>query len=1110
VNRPLVYIDYDNLGAVTKTRVYDADGVTPTVTSGVPQPLSSSLLRAQMTTSYDELSRAYHSDTYSVDPSSGTVGSNTLHSDTWFDSRGNVVKQVAVGGLVSKAAYDGEGKTTASYLTDGGGDSGYSDADDVTGDTVLEQSEVSYDADGLPIATTSRQRFHDASGTGALGSPSSGIAARVSYSATYYDKGGRTTASVDVGTNGGSSWTRPGTVPSRSDTVLVSSVTFDAAGRTYEVTDPRGLVSRTLYDALGRTTTTIENYVNGTVSDADDKTTTYAYNAAGMTSLTANLTGGGVQTTEWVYGVTSGSGSGITSNDAVGATKWPDPTTGAASSSQQETTTVNALGQTLTATDRNGSTHTLTYDVLGRVVSDAVTTLGSGVDGAVRRIETAYDGQGNAYQVTSYSAASGGTVVNQVQRTFNGLGQMTTEYQEHGGAVNTSTSPKVQYAWSEMSGGANHSRLTSITYPSGYVLTYNYSTGLNDSVSRLSSLSDSTGSLEAYDYLGYGTVVKRAHSQPGVDLTFIGTAADAGDQYAGLDRFGRVVDQNWVKSGTSLDRFQYGYDRSSNRLWRDNLVNSAFGELYTYDGLNQVASFQRGTLNTGKTAITGTVARSQSFDFDAVGNFDGVTTNGTAQTRSANAQNEITSISGATTPTYDANGNMTGDETGKTLVYDAWNRLVAIKSGATTLKSYGYDAMNRRISETASGTTTDLYYSSQWQVLEEKVGSNTTKRYVWSPVYVDAMILRDRDTDANGTLDERLWVTQDANFNVTALVNGSGTVVERYGYDPFGAATVYDASYAVRSGGSSYDWQYLHQGGRLDSVSGLYHFRNRDYSPTLGRWVTLDPIGLGGGDINYYRALGNEPITWVDPFGLAVTIKSITVTDTGESQVYKAKSEQKQKANPWMAKLAIRSTQDTFSYQFEVTIKADVTCGDTIANSKIKQETFSIEHRLVTGTDLWRAMGKPTGGHDKGPQLVKDTAWKTYQALFSAGAKGGFKDADFDDLITQDGGLRTGKDGYFVAGKHDPDSDSPAVVGADTLVYYDSPGYNGILNAKRPNAGNDLFEFYDYYRITAEGTDGKKVVASFTLQMKGAPADGVIKSAPGFPKVNPVLPKTWL
>jgi YD repeat-containing protein len=244
--------------------------------------------------------------------------------------------------------------------------------------------------------------------------------------------------------------------------------------------------------------------------------------------VTAHLTGGGVQTTEWVYGVTAGTGSTITSNDVVGKTRWPDATTGAASTSEQETVTVNALGQTLTATDRNGSVHTLSYDQLGRVVSDAVTTLGAGVDGAVRRVEYAYDGQGNAYQVTSYNAAGGGSVVHQVRRAFNGLGQLVTEWQEHGGAVNTSTSPKVQYAYSEMVGGANHSRPTSMTYPSGYVLTYDYASGINDTISRLSALSDSSGPLETFDYLGGGTVVKRGRPQPGVDLTYI-AASGTGD-----------------------------------------------------------------------------------------------------------------------------------------------------------------------------------------------------------------------------------------------------------------------------------------------------------------------------------------------------------------------------------------------------------------------------------------------------------------------------------------------------------------------------------------------------------------------------------------------------
>ena len=55
-------------------------------------------------------------------------------------------------------------------------------------------------------------------------------------------------------------------------------------------------------------------------------------------------------------------------------------------------------------------------------------------------------------------------------------------------AVNVNSTPKVQYAYTEMSAGANHSRLTSMTYVDWYV--ENDSSGFNEAISRLSSLSD--------------------------------------------------------------------------------------------------------------------------------------------------------------------------------------------------------------------------------------------------------------------------------------------------------------------------------------------------------------------------------------------------------------------------------------------------------------------------------------------------------------------------------------------------------------------------------------------------------------------------------------------
>ncbi len=110
---------------------------------------------------------------------------------------------------------------------------------------------------------------------------------------------------------------------------------------------------------------------------------------------------------------------------------------------------------------------------------------------------------------------------------------------------------------------------------------------------------------------------------------------------------------------------------------------------------------------------------------------------------------------------------------------------------------------------------------------------------------------------------------QDANHNVTALVNTSGVVVERFAYDPYGKATAYSPTWTELTS-SGYGWQYLHQGGRYVSYadSGLYQFRLRDYSPTLGRWVQRDPIEYAAGDSNLYGYVGSRPVTALDPSGL--------------------------------------------------------------------------------------------------------------------------------------------------------------------------------------------------------------------------------------------------
>ncbi len=637
-------------------------------------------------------------------------------------------------------------------------------------------------------------------------------------------------------------------------------------GRQQTVTDPRGLVTKTDVDALGRTLRTIEAFQNFAPSVGNDRTTEYTYDGDGNTvTLAADLPGYTRELTQYNYAY---AGSLVKSNDLLSAITYPGQT-------QQEVYTYDALGEAATMTDRNGTTHTYLRDVLGRQTSDQATALGANVSDLIRRLDTAYDTGGRPYLFSSYADLGGMTIRNQVEDLFNGFGQLTAEYQAHAGAVvigGMNPTPSVQYAYSfdptQMT-NANYSRPTSMTYPNGRTIDDNYS-GLDSAISRLTSITDGSPmgtTLEAYTYLGLSTVVQRAHPEAGVNLSYINLptgSTDAGDPYNGLDRFGRVVDQYWGPSGSPTDNFTYTYDRDGNRLTRNNLVNPAFNEQYGYDAFNQLTGFQRGS-------------HMQTWGLDVLGNWTSFTSDGVTQSRTHNLQNQITGLTGVPnlgTPQYDANGNTTQDEFGHVLQYDAWNRLVEVNTGGnpmSTLAVYGYDALGRRIRESPGFNPTDVYFSSQWQVLEEQMSGATTAQYVWSPVYVDALVER----DAGAT---RLYVQQDANYNVTGLVNTSGQPVERYAYDPYGKATVLDpVTWMVRGAGqygtSSYGWVYLHQGGRYDTATGLYNFRHRDYSPTLGRWTEEDPIGYNGGDLDLYRYEKDDPPNSFDPRGLKVFLR---------------------------------------------------------------------------------------------------------------------------------------------------------------------------------------------------------------------------------------------
>jgi len=204
--------------------------------------------------------------------------------------------------------------------------------------------------------------------------------------------------------------------------------------------------------------------------------------------------------------------------------------------------------------------------------------------------------------------------------------------------------------------------------------------------------------------------------------------------------------------------------------------------------------------------------------------------------------------------TYDNNGNLlTITEASGTTTYtwNARNQLTAI-SGPGVNASFVYDGLGRREKKTINGSLTEFLFDKRNPVQE--TSGATVLANILPGLGIDEFLTR---TDvAAGTTSSFL---PDALGSAIALADTAGSIQTEYTYEPFGRTTATGVS-------STNPFQFT---GRENDGTGLYYYRARYYHPALQRFISEDPIGFHGGDFNLYAYVANNPVNFLDPYGLS-------------------------------------------------------------------------------------------------------------------------------------------------------------------------------------------------------------------------------------------------